>query len=184
MKKIFFTFFLFTSVIFAQTPKLPIDSITKEITYSEVVKLDSTFTKDKLFSNAKLWISKTFNSSKSIIDTEDKQEGVIIIKPMFQAYHRALGMDHNSGHIEYTLKIFIKDGKYKYEITDFYHNGRYNNFQTYGNCTKMINTKDKVMGISYQKKYDYYLKQIDEHSNALINDIKKSMSQSIKNNDW
>lgn len=96
---------LFNSVLFAQkeTPKLPIDPETQKITYSEVVIVDSLSTKDELFSLAREWFAKAYNSSTNVLQLEDKENGKIVGKALMQVYYKSMGMTSPSGYINYTI---------------------------------------------------------------------------------
>ncbi len=187
---------LSTSVLFGQkeTPKLPISS-NGNIIYSEVVYVDSIINKQILFSNAREWFAKTYKSSTDVIQMEDKESGKIVGKALMLVYHKAFGSNYPSGYINYTISLYIKDGRYKYEITNFYHTGQYVSaggtaygsvIPDYGSCDKMINTTDKVMGMSYQKTYNYYLYQMDNNIKDLILNLKENMkvSTNIKKDEW
>jgi hypothetical protein len=184
---------LSVSTVFGQkdTPILPIDSLTGKITYSEVVYVDSLANKQELFSRVREWFAKAYQSSTNVIQMEDKERGKIIGKALMQVYHKALGSNYPSGYINYTISIYVKDGRYKYEVTDFHHTGQLvsggNRIPDYGICEKMINTTDKTMGISYQKTYNYYLYQMDNNIKDLISDLKSAMmtkTTNTKNDDW
>lgn len=183
-----FVLLAITSYAFGQneTPSLPIDSVTGKITYSEVVIADSSVSKVELFSRAREWFAKRYNSSINVIQMEDKESGKIVGKALTQVYHKAMGKTYESGHINYTISLYFKDGRYKYEITDFFHSGQIiygatNRVPDYGICEKMINTSDKTMGISHQKMYNYYLTQLDQNTKSLINDLKGAMSTKAPN---
>jgi hypothetical protein len=162
MKKIKHLFFLSAltllsvSTTFGQkkeTPILPIDSATSKITYSEVVFVDSLTNKNELFLRAREWFAKTYKSSMNVIQMEDKENGKIVGKASMQVYHKLGGSNYPSGYINYTIFVYIKDGRYKYEITDFHHTGQYvseGTISDYGVCEKMINTNDRTMGVSNQ----------------------------------
>jgi hypothetical protein len=187
----FTLFSVFTAFGQKETPILPIDSSTSKITYSEVVYIDSLTNKLELFSRAREWFAKAYKSSTDVIQMEDKESGKIVGKALMQVYHRALGSNYPSGYINYTISIYMKDGRYKYEITDFHHTGQYvsggNRISDYGVCEKMINTKDKTMGISYQKTYNYYLYQMDKNIKNLIIELKDAMitkTINTKKDDW
>lgn len=154
------------------TPELPI--IDGKIVYTEVVNIDSTKTKNELYSKAREWFAKTYNSSIKVIQMDDKEDCKIIGKALFQVYHKAMKKDYPSGNINYTISIFAKDGRYKYEITGLYHTGS-GNTPGYGACEGMINTKMKTMGISYQKTFNYYLWQMDDYVKDIIVNLKASM---------
>lgn len=184
---------LFEFNVFCQkeNPKLPFDSLTNKITYSEAVFVDSLTNKQELFSRTREWFAKTYKSSTNVIQMEDKENGKIVGKALMQVYHKGLFSElYESGYINYTISIYIKDGRYKYEITDFYHKGQYiggkynGRIPDYGVCENMINTKDKTMGISNQKFYNYYLYQIDTNIKNLIIDLKTTISSKNKKDEW
>lgn len=160
----------------SEVPQFPIDPDTKKITYSEVIKLDSTIRKADLYSRAMEWFAKTYISSNEVIQMADREEGRIIGKAVMKVYYKSMGREYPS-KLRYTVSIFVKQGRYKYEITDFIH-------ETEGPCEEMIDSKKKVMGISMQRNYNFYLSQLDEYAKGLIQDIKMSMSKPPKKDDW
>ena len=173
------------------TPTLPIDDETKSITYSEVVTVDSSISSNELYSRGREWFAKAYKSSTDVIQMDDKENGKIVGKALIQVYHKALGSNFRSGYINYTISLYLKDGRYKYEITNFHHTGQYvgdgNTIPDYGACEDMINTTRKTMGISYQKTFNYYLTQLDENIKSLIIDLKATMSKKAdvkKKDDW
>lgn len=101
------------SFAFAQ---LPVDSVTKKITFTDVVSVDGA-TKDQLYARA-----KNLNMLRENIKKDDKAEGTYSYKGSFPVKYPApqKGMMH-SGTVNYVTTIFVKDGKYKYTITDLVH---------------------------------------------------------------
>jgi hypothetical protein len=82
--------------------------------YTAVVKVDSS-TKAELYTKARSWFAKTYNSSKSVIQMDDKDAGEIVGRGAAEAYINAgLGVKLKMW-VQYTLAVFMKDGKYKYE---------------------------------------------------------------------
>ena len=84
----------------------------------------------------------------------------------------------------------VKDGKYRYEITDFYHTGI--NAGAYpipdgGTCEKLMTERKGIYGMSYNKTYELYLFQTDENIKALVSDLKTAMktkATNTKKEDW
>lgn len=194
MKLVLTIFATFLLIIYAnaqkETPNLPIDTVTKMIFYSEVVNVDTSLGKLELYSRAREWFAKAYNSSQNVIQMDDKESGKIVGKALTQVYHKALGSNYPSGYINYTISIYLKDRRYKYEISNFYHTGQLvsgGRIEDYGPCEEMINTKKKTWGMSYQKTFNYYLLQLDVRVRLLIEDLKKSMAgkaPNSKKNDW
>jgi len=172
---------LFCSTMYSQNniPNLPIDSITKKITYSEVI-VDSLTNKQELFSRAREWFAKAYNSSTNVIQMEDKESGKIIGKALMSVNTKSLGVIFPNGNINYTISIYIKDGKYKYEITDFNHTDVIHG-GGFGDCEKMINPKK-----GYKYIFDYFLPQLDNNIRALVIDLKSGMKtkKGIKKDEW
>ncbi len=99
-----------TCTSLGQTYLLPIDSTTKQVTYTDIVTVKND--KNTLFSNAKTWIASSFGDYKSVIQFEDKDAGKLIVKGISkipgELYDR----------ISFTLSIDCKDNKYRCVVTD------------------------------------------------------------------
>jgi hypothetical protein len=90
---------------------------------SEVVSVDSSFTKEILYSNALSFFANTFNSANNVIQMKDPETGKIIGRGL-------LGKDKR----DVTITISCKDTKYKYEIDCDYKVDE--TFIEFGNITK------------------------------------------------
>jgi hypothetical protein len=86
---------------------------------------------------------KSFKSSKAVLELEDKEAGKLIGKGTFTAITEESMNDNefikkkglvskkvrerknkgDVGSISFIISIYIKDGRYKYEITDLTHKG-------------------------------------------------------------
>jgi len=173
----------------AQKPNLPIDSITKKITYTQVVYVDSSLNSQELFSIGKEWFAKSFNSSNDVIQMADKESGKIVGKGTMQVYCKSIGSHRKCGFVNFTISIYLKNARYKYEITNFIHTGqtisRDNVIPDYGPCEYWINDKREYPLMSQngvQKISNYFLKQLDDDIKALTDDLKKVMSNTKKEN--
>lgn len=170
--------------------ELPIDSLTNKITYSEAVYVDSLANKQEIFSRAREWFAKAYKSSTNVIQMEDKESGKIVGKALLDVYMTTVfGSQSEGGYINYTITIYVKDGKYKYEITDIYHTGSYVNSTVGktpdgGACEILFKKKEGFWGNSYKKTYESYLFQMDNRIKALISDLKVGMTNSAKKEEW
>lgn len=192
LKFIFTTFTFFSAIIAAaqsDKPNMPIDSLTNRITYTEVVYVDSTINKLELYSRAREWFAKTYKSSTNVLQMDDKESGKLVGKALMHVYHRALGSDYKSGYVNYTISVYLKDGRYKYEITDFFHTGEYvgdgNRIPDYGACELWIDDQRKyplASKKSIQKISNYYLSQLDTNIKSLILDLKSEMNKPASKN--
>ena len=167
--KILFLLFIVSSICssnFAQNKLLDIlPTENGTVTYSGVVNCDS-MTKEALYLKAKRWFIKTYNSGKDVIQLDDKENGEITGKGNFQIDYYA-----RAPYISHTVSIYVKDGKYKYIISQFaYADNQNNNFPI----------EDFPNGWAGRKKL--YTKVNDE-VNLIIQSIDKAM-QAKTNTDW
>jgi hypothetical protein len=113
--KITLLFFLIGINAFPQKETLPINKETKLIEFSDLVFVDSALTQNELYLRAKEWMARNFKSAKDVIQMEDKEAGIIIGKGYFSL------REGKSCKIYFTLKIQVKNNRYKYWFSDFYH---------------------------------------------------------------
>ena len=76
--------------------------------FIEVVNCDSALASE-LFDKAVTWLYKSFKSPKSVIQTENKDLGLIVVKGWFVS---------EFVQTEYKLTIQVKDGRFRYDISD------------------------------------------------------------------
>lgn len=123
MKQIFCLFlFLTPAVLYCQQQiNLP---LTKDstIVYQQVI--ESTFSKDLLFLSAKEWIIDYYDTPSNVVVEENKDEGLLIIKGTIKDIFPFNRVGENTFHTYetdfeqfYTLRIDIKDSRYRYIIT-------------------------------------------------------------------
>jgi hypothetical protein len=106
---------------------LPVDPDSHLVAYTGVVDTPGA-TQVQLYSRAYEWVAKNYNSAQKVIQMQDKDAGKLIVKGRTTAYFKG----HEFGWITHTLSIYVKDGKYKYDITDFKHDSdafSYGNFE-------------------------------------------------------
>ena len=185
LKLLVFLALLYTNSVFGQNKQIvPIDSTTNKITYSGVVVLDSSATKEELYSSTKIWFVKAFKSAKDVIQIDDLSDGKIIGKgSTLVNYKNVLGSPNEGGYISFVITVFVKNGKYKYEITDFYHTGNVLSMGTtimsnIGPCENMINSKKR----SYQTLFNMILTDLDKNVVELIKSLNAELLKSTKPN--
>jgi hypothetical protein len=165
MKKYISLFFSMAIVGFSFGQNLPVDSTTKKVTYSEVISVNGA-TKDVLYSRA-----KNLNMIRENVKADNKAEGTYSYKGQIKVNYPApqVGMKHN-GTVNYLVTMFLKDGKYKYTISDFTHSSdKGNGGKLEGKlpeCNKYVLT---TAGWAEIKR------QTDTHMKTLINNIKLNM---------
>lgn len=95
---------------------LPTDPETHLVAYTGVVEAPGA-TQAQLYDRAYEWVAKNYNSAQRVIQMQDKESGKLIVKGRTSAYFKG----HDFGWITHTLSLYMKDGKYRYDITDFKH---------------------------------------------------------------
>lgn len=95
----------------------------KALVFSEVVQVDSA-TKDELYSRAKHWFAAFSADKKATLQLSDKEDGELVGKCTV-AFASSYPSNNASvkGSISYTVSIYCKEGRFKYEITNFNHEG-------------------------------------------------------------
>jgi hypothetical protein len=104
----------------ADSVKLPIDPDTKRITYAEVVQMPG-MSQAELYTRAKLWFAEAFKSAKDVVQADEKDAGLVqgeAWSPM-QAHFMGKNMPASNIQLWYTVKLACREGRYRYEITDF-----------------------------------------------------------------
>lgn len=118
MKKVVCLFLLLLSQlsINAQVDKIQTES--KEIDYlfkyEEVVP--SNIPQSVMWLNLKKWVSSSFNKYKYVVDIEDKDAGLMIIKWSAGAYHSF--SIYTAITFQATFQIDIRDAKYRIKVYD------------------------------------------------------------------
>lgn len=133
--------------------------MSAQTTFEGVVQVDSNVTKDELFNRAMEWIATTYNSANNVIQMQDKEGGQIVVKATtaFDTRFKTGLFHHALGYIDYTLKIYVKEGRYKYVYTSFRHKGK-KYVSEYGTHTISFGLiRDDAaptdIGVGYGKKY-------------------------------
>lgn len=147
--------------------------------------MDSTISAAKLFEQAKLWFAQTFNSANDVIQLSDKEAGQLVGKGVFTFYQKKF----DYGVVNYGLTVFVKDGRYKYEMTSFVHSvPPGSNGITFGLITdEPVPPEYAGKGWGLTARKQQWLKlQGDCKSNAamIIESLKNYMVTIKKTSDW
>lgn len=143
-------------------------------TLTEVIELPGT--KDELYHRSMDWIVKTFAGSKNAIQFESIEEGKIVLEGWIPLSHKSMGLIYSGGRMKFIITLQFKDGRYKYELTDFRHYGA-QGIPSFGTIEEM-----KAAPKRYKHYTEQYLSQIDQSVAAIVSDLKKSME--ITSKDW
>lgn len=176
MKKIVLSLFLFGTVVAATAQDFPKND-KGQIVYEEVVKIENV-TKDNLFRQARKWMTETYNEDSQdddVIYASDSYLGELAANPYMWMELNNFGSVIDAGAVLYDIKIDIKDGRYRYQIVNLYHEAQRSRLGAGG----ALEDQEPDCGlINMQQKYWDEIK-VQAHANftALIESLKQAMSE-------
>lgn len=176
MKKLTFIIALFCYFFgFSQEP----------LVYTGVVETDSTLTKNDLYINGKTWFAESFRSAQDVLQMEDKEASKLIGKSNIEYNSNVfLSSDRTRGWIRFTVNLQVKDGKYKYEISNIIHDAGF----SFGYLTTDFECPYEEIkgGKKWKNKVWTDIKtQTDQNIIPLIESLKITMSEKPEaENDW
>lgn len=140
--------------------------------FSEVVTVDSG-TADQLYSRAKLFVGKTFDSSRQVNDDASK---TVTIKSVIKNH---VNSSAEWGYTSFQFSIECNDGKYTYTARNFYHHVR----EYAKNKMKDGGRLDSDKGAGNTKATWNQVKEQDFNEIiSIIAEMRKAMSSS--NDNW
>ena len=111
------------------------DPDTLSFSYVGVEQVESASAK-VLQGRAKLLVAEAFKSAKDVIQLDDGDAGILIVKGNIVPVVKAPLMGSiDYGFVRFTLKIQVKDGRYKYTFSDFNHEAYERNMGSGGDLT-------------------------------------------------
>ena len=173
---------------------LSIPKVDGNYEYMEVVTLDTSWKKDDLYKNAKLFFTDEFRSAKDVLQYDDRNEGKIVGKGVTKILGGQgvfLNYFTDTRYVNFTLEVFCKDGRYRYRIYNIYSDGI--TTASGGSSGTSTNT---VNGQSVDAQYEMTKKGITKkmdrqlfvdmvHSiESIIADLKADMSKRVASNDF
>lgn len=136
--------------------------------YQGVVTMENK-SKDVIFSSAKLWVAENFRSAQNVIQLDDAENGVLLIKANFVLYYSGFPIRNY-----FTLKVEAKDGRFRYtvDITDMIADAPGGKSQMEFFVKNLA--KEKAKDVEYEKQMHAYClamaKGIASQTNAATNE--------------
>lgn len=162
---------------------LYIDSVTNLITYVEVIEQEESGS-DSLYIRAKRWAQARFskNNDKTLFE-EDKKNQKLVINGVLPAFrYNSKYTKRSIGKYQFQMTVWIKEGRYKYQITRLVHEGiKPNKGVPDRNYFEYYYTSPKNV-----KGYDQLLRDADTDIKKLMADFVKSMKDPVivDEDDW
>lgn len=164
---------------------LPIDKISGKAIFTEVISLDSV-SAENMYNRAKLFVVDNYNSAKNVVDLSDVKSHSLVLKAYTTTHFKSWAGIYEAGGFNYILKIYCKDGRYKYEISDLIHTGIYDaKNSSSGGAIENEKPDCGTMHIS-KGQWDYIKKDCVSNIGELIKALKKSMlkKSEMEKKDW
>ena len=176
---------LATTVYAAELP-----TSEEPLAFTDVVKVDDV-SASELYMRAKLWFAASFVDSKNVLEVEDKDAGILVGKGAI-SYEPVVYQASTlvRGRIQFEVRVLVKDGRYKYSLSDFRHHGSRSTAYgpiDFGLITDAA-TCPKVSGNTKRARAKtwIHLKAVTEsESKLLIHSLKMRMTKPVGgDDDW
>ena len=185
MKKCLFLMLMLVSVsVMAQE---------QPIQFDEVIKAEGKSVAE-VYTTVKTWVATNFNSAQDVIQMDDPDNGILVCRGTFE-YNNGGGIMGAvlDGWVFYTLKVQVREGRYKVSVGNFTHkanpvkNGVYD--WSLGLITTRERAKEKGTVDGRQKKAWKKLKTVCEaKAYDLIERLKAATEQGAglmdSDDDW
>jgi hypothetical protein len=157
---------------------LNIDTLTNLITYAGIVEQEES-SSDSIYGRAKTWANKVFAANQKdpkFLYEIDKKNQKLVINGVIPAYSYANKYTRQPiGTYQFKLTLLIKEGRYKYTITNLVHEGPKPNvgtpqrsyFEYYYTTTTNIKGVDSI------------LRYADKDIQKMIENLKKSLKEQL-----
>lgn len=111
----------------ADADPLPLDATTHLISYQGVVQVPG-ISQAELYRRARAWVEQAYPQQNATVTHDDPATGELRLQgaQLVQVYQEFAGVPRGSyaGVVRHTLVIYVKDGRYKYVLTDFTHDAK------------------------------------------------------------
>lgn len=167
MQKLLIFFFLLTTVQLnaqEETQKFEIDPETGKIKFQAVVEEEGT--QEQLFNRCIYFINDFYKDPVRVTTIRDLTSGKIEGNYRFRIYTTEKGTQVDAGLINYNFIIEMKDGKYRYSVTDMYLKSATNK-----PIERWLDKDDP----GYDERQEDYLQQILDYFENWSNKLKEKM---------
>lgn len=100
--------------------QIPTDSVSNLFVYDGVVKVDS-LSSEIIFNSAKEWLVRNLKSSDNNINLNDQNSKSLTVTGNIHLEDRGGLCAYKDINLNFKFSIFIKEGKYKYVVENFFY---------------------------------------------------------------
>jgi hypothetical protein len=173
--------------IITDNPVVPYDSIARKINYTGIIHVDS-LSKEQIYRSAKAWLIQEFEFAHGQIAMDDENSGRIIARGTIFGKNLK-GLLSVPFSITFIIDIRVKNGRYKYELTDFTVLAGvtdemlpdWRRMDIYVTDAKYRNRKGEYSGVAKQ-----HLGILDGNARMIVNGLKDAVAHKVyyyKSND-
>ncbi len=146
--------------------------------------IDSTAnSKDQLYSLTKTFIAEKWKSANDVIQNDDKEGGVIILKGLTQTYVYKYAMNPHEFVYQYTMKFYFKDKKYRVQIEDVKCYSHYVMANKWNCLDPEENVTQKVEGMPAEK-FNEMMAELKKELSAIMLSYNNYIYTSKEKSDW
>lgn len=151
----------------------------EELSFTKVVQADNK-SKSELYPIIKTWVASSFKSARDVIQLDDENNGILVCRGSFD-YKCPGGINYMyiAGYVTYTLKIQVKDGRYKVDMSKFSHystSTKYTEEWCMGLITTREKYRDKALYKIYNKAWADVKVKSENEFNTIAEDLEKTTS--------
>jgi hypothetical protein len=173
---IVFCFVSLSAINVEQNQQLPVDQNTGLITYQDVVQTEGN--KDELWNRLIGWVNTHYVNPTDATRVRNRENGLVEIVHRFRIFNEGEdGIQNDAGIILYTLKIELREGRYRYTLNNFTlrQAARFP-------VERWLDKSDRA----YNPLWDEYLKQVDAFAISLIDSLVAGMTpeEVITEEEW
>lgn len=164
-----------------------ISKAQEPLIYEGVVKIDTITNEQELMMRLKIWLDEAFVNDKEVIQILDEENGQVNGKGNLSYNSKVfMGSDGTTGKVHFKIKIQIKTGRYRYEFSEFVHDGNMDYNSDFG-----LLTTDSICPVQFkgspkswcQKVWDDIKSQTDTKMHSVISNLEAAMLKPTKIHD-
>ncbi len=158
-----------SSTLIGYSQEVPINADSKLITYSKVINTEGTA--NAIFSKVHRWFFSYYKNPHNVV--KESANNKISARPRFKILNPPdkKGIQTMGGIVLYSFTVMVKDGRYKYTIT---------NIEWKQTSKFPIERWMDKNSSSYKEKYNFYLTQVNDEIIKIIAKLESSISKAPK----
>lgn len=148
-------------------------SAQEKLSYQTIIHADS-IKKEIIYSGIKEWIGMNYQSAKAVIEVDDKESGLLVINPVSTYTKSGFGYQCYAGYLKYSIKIEMKENKFRVIITNFTHESKNSSACSIGLITT---DEDYTRGGMSKGANNKVWHDIKDKTQAIADDLFASLSK-------